>query len=193
MVFSKQSLKSLAYTRVFQSWMGPPLNSLQNLTHKRTNDIIEKSKIRRIGLQKFTPKKRKCVYFTGFLVSNVTDNAYLHKLWKTWLSAAYFRSYIKLRVILGQSATEILSELQSASPSSVPSKATVSQWLKHSHFSLGNQSFSTVRGKVKNNKKCNEELVARVKAMMNEDARISFGEVASALNIFIGECIQHTG
>ena len=36
---------------------------------------------------------------------------------------------------------------------------------------------------VKSNKKCNKELVARVKVMINEDARISSEETASALNI----------
>ena len=66
------------------------------------------------------------------------------------LSAANFRSYIKVGVILGQSMAEILSELWS-----------------------GKSSFFDSRGKVKSNKRCNEELVAPVKALADEDARIS--------------------
>ena len=40
--------------------------------------------------------------------------------------------------------------------------------------------------KVKNNKKCNKELVAHVKAVIDEDARISLEEIASALNFSSG-------
>ena len=79
------------------------------------------------------------------------------------LSAADFRSYVKDCVILEQS--------------SAPSKATVC------HFQTGKSSIFASRGNVKNNKKCNEELVARVKAMIDEDARISLEKIASALNI----------
>ena len=100
------------------------------------------------------------------------------------LSAADFRSYIAVRVILGQSATSIISELRSASPSSAPLKATVFRWVKH--FQSGKSSILARRGKVKNNKKCNEELAARVKAMVDEDARSSLEEIASALNCSSG-------
>ena len=41
-------------------------------------------------------------------------------------------------------------------------------------------------GKVKNNKKCNKQLVACVKGMIDEDAHISLEEIASALNISSG-------
>ena len=95
--------------------------------------------------------------------------------------SAGFRSYIKVRFILGQTGTYILSELRSASPSSAPSKATVFRWLKQ--FQSWKASFFDSTGKVKNNKKCNEELVARMKAMIDEDARISLEEIASALNV----------
>ena len=39
---------------------------------------------------------------------------------------------------------------------------------------------------MKKDKKCNEELVAHVKAMINTDARILLEEIASALNILSG-------
>ena len=103
-------------------------------------------------------------------------------------SADDFWSYTKVRVILGQSGTEILPELRSASSLSAPSKATVFRWMEH--FQSGNSNVCDSRDKVKNNQKCNEELVTRVKAMIDEDARISSGEIASALNI--RKCIQHT-
>ena len=85
------------------------------------------------------------------------------------LSAANFRSCIKVPVILGQSATEILS---------------VFRWVKH--FQSGKSSIFDNRGKVKNDKKSNEVLIARAKAMVGEDSRISLEEVASTLNISSG-------
>ena len=129
-------------------------------------------------------KKNKGVYFTASLVSHVTDTA-SKMVEKPSLSVTGYWSYIKVCVILGQSATEILFELQSASPLSAPSKATVFQWMKH--FQSGKSSSFNSRGK-----KCNEELVAHVKAMIDEDACILLEETASTL-ISQTEKVSSTG
>ena len=53
---------STLITRVFQYWMRPPLNWLQNLTHKRTYDTSEKTKVGRIRMQK-VHKKEQVFFF----------------------------------------------------------------------------------------------------------------------------------
>ena len=98
--------------------------------------------------KKSQEKEQECLFHN--ISCEPFNRQCLNKWWKTWLvSAADFRSYIKVRVILWQSETGIISELRSANPSPAPSKATVFRRVKHfqsrkpSIFSLGNQAFST--------------------------------------------------
>ena len=58
--------------------------------------------------------------------------------------------------------------------------------------SLGYLSIFDSRVKVKNKGKCNEELVALVKAIIDENARISLEKMASALNMSSGSASRQT-
>ena len=52
--------------------------------------------------------------------------------------------------------------------------------------------FDYSKGNARNNKKCNDQSVARVKAMIDEDARFSLEEISQRPVHFIGEGSQHT-
>ena len=80
--------------------------------------------------------------------------------------------------------TEILSELRSAKPVICSfKKQLISEGVKKIQSGKSSIFDSGGRCKLKNNKKCNEELVARVKAMID---RILLEEIASALTVSSG-------
>lgn len=100
---------------------------------------------------------------------------------KTTFSTADYRSYIKVCVALGKNASEILADMRALGQPSAPSKATVFRWVKH--FASGQASTEDNRGKMRKIKKCDEKLVASVKAMVDADSRVSLEEIADYLDI----------
>ena len=97
-----------------------------------TKEQIKSSKREKTGVfwyAQIHKKKNKGVYFTVFLVSHLTHC--LKKMMENLtLSVADFRSNIKVRVIIGQTA--IIKSLRAASPAFPLSKATVLLWwVKH--------------------------------------------------------------
>ena len=54
---------------------------------------------------------------------------------------------------------------------SAPSASTVLRWFNR--FSLGNSAVQDIKGKTKNKTKCNEKLIGRVKAVVDENVQIT--------------------
>ena len=128
-------------TRVFQSWMRPPLNSLQNLVHKRTNDIIKRVKSDVFVCNNSQEKEQGCLFHC--ISCKVFNRRCLKRITKNLtLSAADFQSYIRVCIILRQSMTEILFELKSASPLFLQKK--LFRLVKH--FQSGKSSIFDSRG-----------------------------------------------
>ena len=103
---------------------------------------------------------------------------------KLTFSDSDFYSYIKVSVALQKSALEILNDLRRARPTSTPSRAAVYRWMKH--FESGNSAVGGATGKQKIMEKTDEKMVARVKAIMDEDARVTIQEILETLSIASG-------
>ena len=69
---------------------------------------------------------------------------------------------------LANSKTQKYAALHEASPSSVPSASKVFKWPNNLP---GNSGVRYIKVETKNKTKCNEKLIARVKAMVDENAR----------------------
>ena len=102
-----------------------------------------------------------------------------------------FGSYIKACVVLGKSQTQICADLHAASPSSAPSVNIVFRWFSHLFSLVGILVY--MKGKMKNKTKSNEKLMDRVKAMVDEDARIAVHDIAEALAISSGSVLNIFG
>ena len=111
-----------------------------------------------------THKRNKAIYFTAFLTRHVTDTAYRN--WrKTWLSPP--------PTVLHQGMRRFPTILKGVF-------SARHLLLQKQLFSSDKSSIFDRRGMVRNNKMCNEELAARVKTMIDEDARFSLEKTASA-------------
>ena len=71
-------------------------------------------------------------------------------------------------------------------PASASPKAIV--WRLVKHFSVGQSNTSDQKGQIEHRIKCNEKSVARVKALVDEDAHTTVQEMAETVHIiFIGK------
>ena len=74
--------------------------------------------------------------------------------------------------------------LHAASPLSALSVSIAFRWVIH--FSGEKSGLQNIKGKMKNNIKCNQKLIACIKALVNEDAQRTIQEIAEALAISLG-------
>ena len=168
--------------KALASKIRPPLNSTTTCLQYKTNDVTWKLNIWHM----FGPN---LITFCPWVsISKIFSEKHCQSLMrkmaeKNTFSAADYRSYmITVCVALGKSASEILNDACTLSQASAPSKVPVFRWMKH--FSGRQLDFQDNRGKGWQNKtKCNDEIVAHVKAMINANARVSLQEIADCLGI----------
>ena len=100
---------------------------------------------------------------------------------KVALSSSEICAYIKVCPALDQNATDIFESLQTTRLEPSVSRATVFRWVRH--FESGKSGISENKGKAKTRTMTSPTTVAAIKAIVDEDARVTVQEIADKVGI----------